>query len=58
MHPSVPHVPPQSDFQLPTQLLLQKLQETTTSSSHRLITQVLSSLREELLVEKADLDDG
>ncbi|XP_025024484.1 uncharacterized protein LOC112541035 isoform X2 [Python bivittatus] len=37
------------DFQLPTQLLLQKLQETTTSNNHLLITQVLRSLREELL---------
>ncbi|XP_039188949.1 uncharacterized protein LOC120303462 [Crotalus tigris] len=37
------------DFQLPTQLLLQKLQETTTSSNHLLIAKVLRSLREELL---------
>ncbi|XP_070602512.1 uncharacterized protein [Erythrolamprus reginae] len=37
------------DFQLPTHLLLQKLQETTTSSNHLLIAKVLRSLREELL---------
>ncbi|XP_058018522.1 uncharacterized protein LOC131187843 [Ahaetulla prasina] len=37
------------DFQLPTQLLLQKLQETTTSSNHLLIAKALRSLREELL---------
>ncbi|XP_063003408.1 uncharacterized protein LOC134413208 [Elgaria multicarinata webbii] len=45
-----PPAPPSPDFQLPTQLLLQRLQETTTSTHHVLITQVLSSLREELLV--------
>ncbi|XP_013931926.1 PREDICTED: uncharacterized protein LOC106557257 [Thamnophis sirtalis] len=42
------------DFQLPTQLLLQKLQETTTSHDHLLIAKVLRSLREELLGSKSD----
>ncbi|XP_060548830.1 uncharacterized protein LOC117680068 isoform X2 [Pantherophis guttatus] len=41
------------DFQLPTQLLLQKLQETTTSNNHLLIAKVLRSLREELLGSNA-----
>nr|XP_034976243.1 uncharacterized protein LOC118087576 [Zootoca vivipara]XP_034976244.1 uncharacterized protein LOC118087576 [Zootoca vivipara] len=43
------------DFHLPTQLLLQRLQETTTSRHHSLIAQVLSSLREE---EQPPLDGG
>ncbi|XP_032992756.1 uncharacterized protein LOC117039685 [Lacerta agilis] len=46
------------DFHLPTQLLLQRLQETTTSRHHSLIAQVLSSLREELLVEEQPPLDG
>ncbi|XP_044311796.1 uncharacterized protein LOC123036555 [Varanus komodoensis] len=49
---------PSPDFQLPTQLLLQRLQETTTSSNHLLITQVLSSLQEELLVRSPSSSDG
>ncbi|XP_061457840.1 uncharacterized protein LOC133372789 [Rhineura floridana] len=40
---------PLPDSGLPTHLLLQSLQETMTSRHHLLITQVLSSLREELL---------
>ncbi|XP_028569604.2 uncharacterized protein LOC114588459 [Podarcis muralis] len=52
-----PASPP--DFHLPTQLLLQRLQETTTSRHHSLIVQVLSSLREELLMEEQlPLDGG
>ncbi|XP_054837369.1 uncharacterized protein LOC129331067 [Eublepharis macularius] len=50
--------PPSPDFQLPTQLLLQRLQETTTSKNHLLIMQVLRSLREELPTENLDSDDG
>ncbi|XP_039371503.1 uncharacterized protein LOC120391652 [Mauremys reevesii] len=36
------------DIQLPTRLLLQRLQETTTSQNHQLIAQALQSLRKEL----------
>ncbi|KAG8126907.1 hypothetical protein E2320_022068, partial [Naja naja] len=45
------------DFQLPIQLLLQKLQERTTSSNHLLIAEVLHSLREELLGSNACQSD-
>ncbi|CAI5798779.1 Hypothetical predicted protein [Podarcis lilfordi] len=51
-----PASPP--DFHLPTQLLLQRLQETTTSRHHSLIAQVLSSLREELLMDEQLPLDG
>uniref|UniRef100_A0ACB8F194 Uncharacterized protein n=1 Tax=Sphaerodactylus townsendi TaxID=933632 RepID=A0ACB8F194_9SAUR len=50
--------PPSPDVQLPTQLLLQRLQETTTSKNHLLIMQVLSSLREELLAQRPDSSEG
>ncbi|XP_030396298.1 uncharacterized protein LOC115638615 isoform X1 [Gopherus evgoodei] len=36
------------DIQLPTRLLLQRLQETTTSQHHQLIAQALQALRKEL----------
>ncbi|KAJ7308241.1 hypothetical protein JRQ81_008765 [Phrynocephalus forsythii] len=40
---------PSPDFQIPTRLLLRGLQETTTSQNHRVITGILSALREELM---------
>ncbi|KAH0625902.1 hypothetical protein JD844_034263 [Phrynosoma platyrhinos] len=48
----LPKMLPKEHSPLPTRLLLWRLQETTTSDNHLLITQVLSSRREELLAEK------
>ncbi|XP_042336074.1 uncharacterized protein LOC121937181 [Sceloporus undulatus] len=46
-----PPAAPSPDFQLPTRMLLWKLQQTTTSDNHLLIARVLSSIREELLAD-------
>ncbi|CAM5126092.1 unnamed protein product [Natator depressus] len=43
------------DIQVPTRLILQRLQETTTSKSHQLIAQALQSLRKELQGEASAL---